>query len=456
MKLILWSASAVFIFSLFVSLSFADEQLTYRAPTKLANTTSAMETPGFWISRHPSPDEVIMNAEAVAEFNKSVRAKVKQIKDFTQLPETFSGEELLENLRTGFEEIKAKGYFVESGEPASEMFFQDRASDMNMTSVPTVIEPQFGFVLRYTAQRFLPTTEGLYEQPGDFDFDYLQNSSLEIATPVVILHKSFDSQWFYTFGPVSDGWVKADDIALCALKDIEEFLSAEKWAVAVNPKVDLFSDAKLSLFEQHVQMGARFPKEKKQETAGVTAVRVPTRRSDGRFSFGTAYIEKSDVSDGFLPYTARTIYKQAFKLLNEPYGWGGMYGEQDCSRFLQEIFSTVGIDLPRDSKDQSKVGTEITVFDNLPGPQKPRAEFFPKAVPGVSVLTMKGHIMLYLGMIDNRPYAIHAVWAYRESAGDEDRVRVINRVAVSDLELGESSQKGSLMKRLTGIRIFSK
>ena len=64
--------------------------------------------------------------------------------------------------------------------------------------------------------------------------------------------------------------------------------------------------------------------------------------------------------------------------------------------------------------------------------------------------------MLYLGMLENRPYAIHAVWAYREPLGEEDQVHVINRVVVSDLDLGDGSKKGSLFKRLTGVRAFSK
>ena len=66
-------------------------------------------------------------------------------------------------------------------------------------------------------------------------------------------------------------------------------------------------------------------------------------------------MNEEDVHPGFLPYTARNIYKQALVMLNQPYGWGDMYGEQDCSRFLQMVFATVGIMLPRDSKDQAQV-----------------------------------------------------------------------------------------------------
>lgn len=438
--------------------SFADEQLFYRSPTMLANTRPEMQTPGFWISHHPSPDALIMDAENISQFNKNIRNKFKSAKDISSLPENFSGDDLIKELRSGFEEIKAKGYFFSNGEAASDLFFQDALSNLNLTSVPGLIEPEFGFVLRYTAQRFLPTTEALYEQPGDWDFDYLQNNALQLATPVAILHKSFDGQWFYVLGPSSDGWVQAKDIVGCTLKDIQDYLSANAWAVTVKAKADVFFDPKLTQFDQYVQMGARFPKEKKQDAQGGVAVKVPSARNDGRFVLKTAYIEKSDISDGYLPYTARTIYKQAFKLLNQPYGWGGMYGEQDCSRFLQEIFATVGIDLPRDSKDQAKVGLALAAFDPITPSEADaqKKEFFNKSVGGISILTLKGHIMLYLGMLENRPYAIHAVWAYREPLGEEDQVHVINRVVVSDLDLGDGSKKGSLFKRLTGVRAFSK
>jgi hypothetical protein len=450
----------LFLLCLFFDLphSFADEQLSYRSPTMLSNIRPEMHTPGFWISRHPSPDAVIMDAESIVQFNKNIRNKFKSVKDLSTLPENFSGDELTKELRSTFEEIKAKGYFFSNGETASDLFFQDQLGNLNLTSVPAMIEPEFGFVLRYTDQRFLPTADGLYEEQGDWDFDYLQNNALQLATPVVILHKSFDGQWFYALGPTSDGWVKAKDIVICTLKEIEDYLSADAWAVTVEAKADVFLDAQLTKFDQYVQMGARFPKEKKQEAQGVVAIKVPSVRNDGRFVFKTAYIEKNDISDGYLSYTARTIYKQAFKLLNQPYGWGGMYGEQDCSRFLQEIFATVGMDLPRDSKYQAKAGLEVATFDAITPAvaEAQKKEFFNKPVGGVLILTLKGHIMLFLGVADHRPYAIHSVWAYREPVGDEDRVRVINHVTVSDLDLGEGSRKGSLFKRLTGVRAFSK
>ena len=76
------------------------------------------------------------------------------------------------------------------------------------------------------------------------------------------------------------------------------------------------------------------------------------------------------VSRGYLPYTPRTVIFQAFKLLHSPYGWGDMYGEQDCSRFIQLVFSTVGIQFPRNSLQQAKVGRLIADFARESGPDK--------------------------------------------------------------------------------------
>jgi hypothetical protein len=69
------------------------------------------------------------------------------------------------------------------------------------------------------------------------------------------------------------------------------------------------------------------------------------------------------------------------------------------------------------------------------------------------VLYLKGHIMLYLGKAGFPPYAIHATWAYRVPDGNQDLTYKINRVAVTDLNLGKGSRNGSLLERLKSVRM---
>ena len=68
----------------------------------------------------------------------------------------------------------------------------------------------------------------------------------------------------------------------------------------------------------------------------------------------------------FLNYTLTKKNKQKPLLetiksfINTPYLWGGKtkFGV-DCSGFVQSVFKTINIILPRDSKDQIKIGIEI-------------------------------------------------------------------------------------------------
>ncbi len=143
-------------------------------------------------------------------------------------------------------------------------------------------------------------------------------------------------------------------------------------------------------------------------------------------------------------------------MLNTPYGWGGAHGQQDCSQFVQEVFATVGLALPRNSSEQAHVGSLVARFEPKDSDDKKLDAILARAVPGTCLLHMKGHVMLYIGSVAGRPYAIHDVWAYREPAPDgADVLRIINRVAVTDLWLGDASRIGSLLHRLKSIRALA-
>jgi len=182
--------------------------------------------------------------------------------------------------------------------------------------------------------------------------------------------------------------------------------------------------------------------------AGRVTVNVPVMSADGVLAVKEAYMNAEDVNTGDLPFTARNIYKQALMMLNQPYGWGDMYGEQDCSRFLQMVFATVGINLPRDSKDQQQVSNSTVDFDQKSNDDV-KVAAIARSPAANTLLAMKGHIMLYLGMINGRPYAIHDTTGYKHTVDQKEVSYAIDRVIISDLSLGEGSHKGSLLRRLT-------
>jgi hypothetical protein len=69
--------------------------------------------------------------------------------------------------------------------------------------------------------------------------------------------------------------------------------------------------------------------------------------------------------------------------------------------------------------------------------------------------------MLYLGSVDGVPFAIHATFGYRENVPSgirgfsRERIRLINRVVVSNLELGKGTSVGTHLSRLTDLALIA-
>jgi len=421
----------------------------FYVPGLLPRTTLQMKTAGFWIARHPQPDGVVLTAREIDRFNQRVRDELSLTKDLSLWPSLTPGEELRLGLQTQLEDLKGRGLVWLNGQKPSAAYWSSVDVAVNRDAVPEEIPRQYGLVVRYASQRFLPVEEGLYAKAYDADFDELQNSALDIGTPVVILRHSPDGKWLYVESAFSAGWLRAENVAQVT-DEMMERVWLEPLAVITAPKADIYLNEAMTDFYGFVLMGTRLPLV--EARGDYFEVLIPFRQTDGTARFEPGFIPAADVHEGYLPYTPRNILTQAFKMLNQPYGWGGMYGEQDCSRFLQEVFSTVGIELPRDSKNQIKTGEAIALWEKETAGEEKLRFLQEQAVGGITLLGMKGHIMLYLGQVEGRAYAVHAVWAYRRPSRGQDEIVVLNRVAVTDLTLGEGSRKGSLLKRLNAVR----
>jgi len=437
------------LFILLLSLApsvLAQERINYEAPSLIGHSLRMMKTAGYWISRHPSPDAVIMSPEAIDQFNDRLRSENKLTKDIFTLIQDLKTESLLDDLEKTLADITAKNYYTAAGVRDDENFLDDVKRNMNLSGVVVGVAPRYGLVVHFASQRFLPTKEALYEEKDDTEFDQLQNSALDVGTPVAVVHTSADGLWYYVLSAISDGWVEARNVALGDVNQVREYAKDNDFAVVIRPKADIFMNETMTDYYDYVRMGMRLPLS--GVDAGRVTVNVPVMGADGALAVKEAYMNAEDVSSGFLPFTARNIYKQALMMLNQPYGWGDMYGEQDCSRFLQMVFATVGISLPRDSRDQAQVSDSVVEFDQK-SDDVTKVAAIARAPAANTLLAMKGHIMLYLGTIDGKPYAIHDTTGYKQTVDNKEVDFAIDRVIISDLSLGEGTAKGSLLRRLT-------
>lgn len=81
---------------------------------------------------------------------------------------------------------------------------------------------------------------------------------------------------------------------------------------------------------------------------------------DGRILHG----KRSCLTYGKQDVKSAAIIKEARKFLGTPYLWGGVTSTGiDCSGLIQTVFARFGIKLPRDTKDQIKVGKTVARSD---------------------------------------------------------------------------------------------
>jgi len=104
--------------------------------------------------------------------------------------------------------------------------------------------------------------------------------------------------------------------------------------------------------------------------------------------------------------------------------------------------------MPRDSYRQAVFGGDrrVDVSERTESAKMKLLEQCPNAP---TLLYMKGHVMLFLGVVDGRAYAIHSYWDYGPY-DTPDLVYHVGKVAVSDLSLGKIGE-GNLLQWITAL-----
>jgi hypothetical protein len=150
--------------------------------------------------------------------------------------------------------------------------------------------------------------------------------------------------------------------------------------------------------------------------------------------------------------TRRAMFEQAFARLGEPYVWGG----NDCSSLTQDLFLAFGLHLPRNSAEQAETGTARIELSARDDDDARRSVIVAAGERGIVLLAFPGHVMLYLGTNDaGEPMVLHALAEYVEPcAGGGETLRLVDRVVVSDLNLGARTSRGSLLSRVTRVVVF--
>ena len=101
---------------------------------------------------------------------------------------------------------------------------------------------------------------------------------------------------------------------------------------------------------------------------------------------------------------------------------------------VMDLMAGFGILLPRNSSQQIKVGSQISL-SGLDRDDKKRA-IVEQGTPFLTLVRKPGHIMVYLGSRDNEPIVLHATWGVKTKSGDGYGRKVIGGAVITTLEPG--------------------
>jgi len=359
-----------------------------------------------------------------------------------------SSVQLSEDERTWQYKYAKKRTYRVDGSPISKSWYDTQIKNSNFSNSDTVNLP--AITLKHTNLRLYPSSRGIYYDPkktGEgFPFDYSQNSSIHMNTPLIVSHYSKDKQWVYIQTSYASGWIKVQDMAFVTPEFQEKFQN-NNYAITVKDNLDLSDDrGSISL----VKMGTIFPIDPKTKK-----YLMGKKNSKGYATLFKITVNDIDIIAHkpikFNAYNLAYISKQ---LVGEPYGWGGKEKCRDCSSLTRDFFSEFGIYLPRNSSQQAKEGAEFISLRGLDSASK-KETILKNAKPFRSMLFVPGHITLYLGEKNGEPIILHNYWGVRLKDGSK---KVMGRAIISTTkpgaELNRVKKKSMLINTLTGIVNF--
>ena len=344
-----------------------------------------------------------------------------------------------------------RGGFGSNLRPVPPAWFEEIKQQSNFAAYGTINKK--AITLKWMDIRAFPSDKPLYKNPAlpgeGYPFDLLQNSSVNYNEPIFISHTSKDGAWSYIFSNNVSGWVKSDGVALIDDETALKIQKSEK-VFLIEDNVALLDSA--NRFSGYSRVGMVLPLERSDdENYYVKAI-------DANNSIKILSLPKRSAHIGVSRLNKSDLNAIGTQLLKNTYGWGGMYGERDCSSMIRDMMTPFGIWLPRNSSAQSRKG-EVVSFVGMNDDEK-LSLIKEKGVPFETIIYLKGHVLLYVGTYQESVMVMHNIWGIRTIDKQGNRGRhVIGKAVISTLELGSDlndfDPAMKLLSRVESMNIFT-
>jgi len=362
--------------------------------------------------------------------------------------------ESLENVKWPFRSFRVGKSYGENLQPLEQSFFDEMYENSNFDNYASLNKK--ALTLQHVNIRVMPTLKPLTKAPtiaGEgFPFDYLQNSTLEANKPIFVSHYSKDREWVYVFSSFASGWIKSNEIVFLDKKYTDAWQEAKQLFIT-KENISIFSNEGDFLFKSKIGMMLAIVDKNESDYTVLTVAAYKNSKP----MFLKATLSKDVVSENILTFSKENIDHIISEISLSNYGWGGMYNQRDCSSMLRDLFSVFGVWLPRNSSQQSRMGTIISL-ENLEDEEEIKL-IKEKAIPFQALLYKKGHIVLYVGTYSGEISSFHNTWGIKtKKDGVAGRV-VIGRSIFSSLRLGKNQEnydeESEILRNLKSMNILT-
>lgn len=430
-------------------------------PSGVLGITDAQLDPSFWVGQLSDADKVVLDRTAIAAINDKVMRLDPSMHDIRHLGASLPRAQV-QGWIGKLTSKPAKTLYDVDGKAVPAATIDAVMGNAALDAIPASVAPKYGMALRRSALRGYPSDLRVFSHAGDTDIDRFQESTLFPGDPLVTVQMSRDGKWAFVVSPRYAAWMHADDIAYGDPSSIFAHVDATPYRVITGAKPQtVFTPEVPALSELQLDMGTRVPLDTTvpadQPVNGQTAytswtLSLPIRDASGALTFRPALLQRNqDSAADYLPLTRANIIRQAFKFLGERYGWGHAYNGRDCSGFVSDVYRSMGVQMPRNTRDQSiSPGLAHTVYTD-----KDSHEARVKAAMALEVgdlVYIPGHVMMVIGTLDGQPYVIHDVggMSYRQADGSMRHVK-LNAVSVTPLLPMMFNDTQTFVDRMTSI-----
>jgi cell wall-associated NlpC family hydrolase len=359
-----------------------------------------------------------------------------------------------QEMEWAFRAVTQKPIFRASGRRIGAKTYRQWIANANFQDLDSL--HRYGITTRHVDLKALPTRQPFYRDPNKvgegFPFDYNQNSSYHINTPLYLSHYSKDKKWAFVRGPTAYGWIEIHEFARVDTAFMSAFRN-DHYAVTIQDDLLLTrrhhprTILKLGTIFPYIRSAGSSPR---AEKIYLFATRD---KHGGAVLTHAAVLDATLVATKPLAFTSENVSRIARELYGEPYGWGGLLQTRDCSSTTKDFFAVFGVFLRRNSTMQATEGHAIAL-KGMPKKKK-KQMILEYARPFQSMLYVPGHIALYLGEYQGEPVIMHSYWGARL---DDDTKHILARTVITTTEPGkelkqikESSKLANTLEKIINL-----